>query len=94
MLSYLYNAGLHATYDALKNESNNMDFQMDEPGAAQRYHGLLEKKWTSVIRLQKKVSDYLLSQVLLHTSLSLTGQTRAVKTRLFRLWISKPGMPL
>lgn len=57
MLSYLYNAGMHATFDALKNESNNADIQMDEPGAATRYHGLLEKKWTSVIRLQKKVSS-------------------------------------
>jgi hypothetical protein len=56
MLSYLYNSGMHATFDALKIESNNADIQMDEPGAAQRYHGLLEKKWTSVIRLQKKVS--------------------------------------
>jgi hypothetical protein len=55
MLSYLYNSGMHATFDALKIESNNADIQMDEPGAAQRYHGLLEKKWTSVIRLQKKV---------------------------------------
>lgn len=57
MLSYLYNSGMHATFDALKNESNNADIQMDEPGAATRYHGLLEKKWTSVIRLQKKVSS-------------------------------------
>ena len=57
MLSYLYNSGMHATFDALKIESNNTDIQMDEPGAATRYHGLLEKKWTSVIRLQKKVSS-------------------------------------
>jgi platelet-activating factor acetylhydrolase IB subunit alpha len=61
MLSYLYNSGMHATFDALKNESNNADIQMDEPGAATRYHGLLEKKWTSVIRLQKKVSSLVLS---------------------------------
>lgn len=54
MLSYLHSAGLHETYEALKRETENGDFEMDDPKA--KWVGLLEKKWTSVIRLQKKVS--------------------------------------
>lgn len=53
MLSYLHASGMHATFDALKAESANEDFTTDDPKA--KWNGLLEKKWTSVIRLQKKV---------------------------------------
>lgn len=53
MLSYLHSAGLRDTYDALKRETDNEDFTTDDPKA--KWVGLLEKKWTSVIRLQKKV---------------------------------------
>lgn len=52
MLSYLHSAGLTSTYEALKAETDNADFQVDDPKA--KWVGLLEKKWTSVIRLQKK----------------------------------------
>ncbi|KAK8858548.1 nuclear distribution protein PAC1 [Kwoniella newhampshirensis] len=55
MLSYLHAAGMHDTYDALKRETDNADFTNDDPKA--RWVGLLEKKWTSVIRLQKKIMD-------------------------------------
>jgi platelet-activating factor acetylhydrolase IB subunit alpha len=54
MLSYLHSAGLRDTYDALKRETDNAEFEVDDPKA--KWAGLLEKKWTSVIRLQKKVS--------------------------------------
>lgn len=53
MLSYLHNAGMSSTYASLRQESNIEDFQADDPKA--KWVGLLEKKWTSVIRLQKKV---------------------------------------
>lgn len=53
MLSYLHTSGLHGSYDALKKETENEDFEIDDPKA--KWAGLLEKKWTSVIRLQKKV---------------------------------------
>jgi platelet-activating factor acetylhydrolase IB subunit alpha len=53
MLSYLHSAGLRDTYEALKRETDNEDFTTDDPKA--KWVGLLEKKWTSVIRLQKKV---------------------------------------
>ncbi|KAK6908164.1 nuclear distribution protein PAC1 [Kwoniella mangroviensis CBS 8507] len=55
MLSYLHSAGLHDSYEALRRETDNEDFQVDDPKA--RWVGLLEKKWTSVIRLQKKIMD-------------------------------------
>lgn len=56
MLSYLHNAGMQSTYDALKNETGIDDLELDDPKA--KWVGLLEKKWTSVIRLQKKVLTF------------------------------------
>lgn len=53
MLSYLQQAGMQSTYEALARESNITDFDATDPKA--KSVGLLEKKWTSVIRLQKKV---------------------------------------
>ncbi|ORX40139.1 WD40-repeat-containing domain protein [Kockovaella imperatae] len=55
MLSYLHSSGMQETYEALKRESETPDFEVDDPKA--RWVGLLEKKWTSVIRLQKKIMD-------------------------------------
>ena len=54
ILDYLYNTGLTASYDALRSETNHDDFN---PDPKSKHAGLLEKKWTSVIRLQKKVSN-------------------------------------
>lgn len=60
ILSYLSSSNLHNAYGALRDELA----QLNAPNNAsalkngdddQRYKGLLEKKWTSVIRLQKKV---------------------------------------
>jgi hypothetical protein len=53
MLHYLHSAGMHSTYEALRTETLIDDFEVDDPKA--KWVGLLEKKWTSVIRLQKKV---------------------------------------
>ncbi|ODO05217.1 nuclear distribution protein PAC1 [Cryptococcus wingfieldii CBS 7118] len=55
MLSYLHATGMQDSFEALKRETENDDFVMDDPKA--RWVGLLEKKWTSVIRLQKKIMD-------------------------------------
>lgn len=55
ILDYLYTSGLRTSYDALKRETGLDEFQVDPKG---RQAGLLEKKWTSVIRLQKKVRQY------------------------------------
>ena len=56
ILDYLYNSGLSASYDALRSETHHDDF---DPDPKSKHAGLLEKKWTSVIRLQKKVSTTL-----------------------------------
>lgn len=55
MLSYLHASGLHETYDSLRRETEieSVDFDMNDPKS--KWVGLLEKKWTSVIRLTKKV---------------------------------------
>lgn len=55
MLSYLLQAGMQDSYEALSRDANITDFDSTDPKA--KSVGLLEKKWTSVIRLQKKVSD-------------------------------------
>ena len=62
MLSYLHSMGLHETYDSLRRETDNPDF--DPNDAKAKWVGLLEKKWTSVIRLQKKVGLYVQSSPL------------------------------
>lgn len=52
MLEYLHANNFLGAYNALKQDSS-IEYTPD-PKA--KYAGLLEKKWTSVIRLQKKVS--------------------------------------
>jgi platelet-activating factor acetylhydrolase IB subunit alpha len=51
-LDYLSANGFSQSFITLKSETDNEDFI---PDPKQKYSGLLEKKWTSVIRLQKKV---------------------------------------
>ncbi|KAK9477118.1 WD40-repeat-containing domain protein [Lipomyces japonicus] len=51
ILEYLSLSDLKRTYEVMKQE---MGIQID---AEPKYNGLLEKKWTSVVRLQKKVMD-------------------------------------
>ena len=63
ILSYLSTANLQSSYNALKEELALLDpaFNSQRPINGeddQRYKGLLEKKWTSVIRLQKKVRSF------------------------------------
>ncbi|KAF9299256.1 protein with putative role during mitosis [Mortierella antarctica] len=54
ILDYLSASGFTDSYKALRTETKNEDFT---PGPKQKSTGLLEKKWTSVIRLQKKIMD-------------------------------------
>ncbi|KIY50774.1 dynein regulator [Fistulina hepatica ATCC 64428] len=53
MLDYLHASNLTAAYDALKLETG-IEYT---PDPKSKYAGLLEKKWSSVIRLQKKIMD-------------------------------------
>ncbi|KAI8391603.1 dynein regulator [Radiomyces spectabilis] len=54
ILDYLNASGFSESFSALKNETHNDDFV---PDPKMKYAGLLEKKWTSVIRLQKKIME-------------------------------------
>ena len=54
---YLQSNGYHDTLDAFKRET-------DMPGEVdKKFAGLLEKKWTSVVRLQRKVRQKVFSEV-------------------------------
>ncbi|KAI0029132.1 dynein regulator [Vararia minispora EC-137] len=54
ILDYLSSAGFEHTFVEFKKEANLADFQ---PDLGQKSNGLLVKKWTSVIRMQKKILD-------------------------------------
>ncbi|PWN91225.1 putative platelet-activating factor acetylhydrolase ib alpha subunit [Acaromyces ingoldii] len=54
ILDYFQTAGFSEAYQALEKEAGQAGFVVD-PKA--KYAGLLEKKWTSVIRLQKKIME-------------------------------------
>jgi platelet-activating factor acetylhydrolase IB subunit alpha len=54
LLDYLASAGLNESFECLKRECHLPEYQHDPKS---RSSGLLEKKWTSVIRLQKKVTS-------------------------------------
>lgn len=53
MLDYLYANSYMSAFNALKADAGTEY----TPDPKAKYTGLLEKKWTSVIRLQKKVRD-------------------------------------
>ncbi|CAO1621255.1 unnamed protein product [Sympodiomycopsis kandeliae] len=54
LLDYFQTRGFPATFEALQKESGQDGFVSD-PKA--KYAGLLERKWTSVIRMQKKIIE-------------------------------------
>jgi len=56
LIAYLTAAGLTNTAASLREELNIGD-EFDD-ATRKKYEGLLEKKWTSVVRLQKKVSNH------------------------------------
>lgn len=53
IIAYLTSINFHDTAAALRREASIGD-EFDE-ATRKKYEGLLEKKWTSVVRLQKKV---------------------------------------
>jgi platelet-activating factor acetylhydrolase IB subunit alpha len=57
MLDYMHANNFTAAFSALKAETGAK--YSPDPNA--KYTGLLEKKWTGVIRLQKKVISFLFS---------------------------------
>ena len=57
ILDYLRTSGMTKSFEALASESGLSAAYQDD--GKQKYSGLLEKKWTSVIRLQKKVELFM-----------------------------------
>jgi platelet-activating factor acetylhydrolase IB subunit alpha len=80
---YLQSQGFSETLSKFREESHLEDVNNS------KYNGLMEKKWTSIIRLQKKVMD-------LEAKLSdvqkevLEGGGATRKTRLASDWIPRP----
>lgn len=55
MVAYLAANNLPDTAAALRKELNLGDDVLDPP-TTKKYEGIMERKWTSVVRLQKKVN--------------------------------------
>ncbi|KDQ61138.1 hypothetical protein JAAARDRAFT_32141 [Jaapia argillacea MUCL 33604] len=72
ILEYLHNNNFPDAYNALKSETRS-EYSPDPKG---KYAGLLEKKWTSVIRLQKKIMDLENRNSALQEEISMTPAKR------------------
>lgn len=57
IIAYLSANGLPNTAATLREELDLSEFDFDD-AAVKKYETLLEKKWTSTVRLQKKVTPY------------------------------------
>ncbi|KAH9814857.1 WD40-repeat-containing domain protein [Melampsora americana] len=89
VLDFLFSSGFHLAFEALKSElPSQLDFQPD-PKA--KWAGLLEKKWTSVIRLQKKIMDLERENTLLKEELASSGSTTASRRGQDDDWIPGRG---
>ncbi|KAI0782224.1 dynein regulator [Abortiporus biennis] len=73
ILEYLHANNFTDAYNSLKQETN-IDHN---PDPKSKYAGLLEKKWTSVIRLQKKIMDLETRNASLQEELSMSPAKRA-----------------
>ncbi|EIW84827.1 dynein regulator [Coniophora puteana RWD-64-598 SS2] len=73
MLEYLHSNNFIEAFHALKEESG-IEYT---PDPKTKYAGLLEKKWTSVIRLQKKIMDLENRNASLQEELTLAPSRRA-----------------
>jgi platelet-activating factor acetylhydrolase IB subunit alpha len=56
LIAYLASCGYTKSAQAIREEVG-LDEAAFDPTTAKKYEGLLEKKWTSVVRLQKKIMD-------------------------------------
>ncbi|KAG5647304.1 protein with putative role during mitosis [Asterophora parasitica] len=73
MLDYLHANNYSSAFNALKADAGTEY----TPDPKAKYAGLLEKKWTSVIRLQKKIMDLENRNAALQEELSLSPAKRA-----------------
>ncbi|XP_019850069.1 PREDICTED: lissencephaly-1 homolog [Amphimedon queenslandica] len=79
---YLLSQGLTESAESFKKETD-----LKDPGNS-KYNGLLEKKWTSIIRLQKKVMDLETKLSEVQREVVEGGATR--KSRSAADWIPRP----
>lgn len=80
---YLQSQGFGQTLESFKSEAEVKDY------SNAKYSGLLEKKWTSVIRLQKKVMDLEVKLSEMQKEV-VEGGGATRKTRLATDWIPRP----
>ncbi|KAK5944212.1 Lissencephaly-1 [Knufia obscura] len=57
MIAYLLSIGMNDTATTLRQEAHLTETEGFDDATAKKYETLLEKKWTSVVRLQKKIMD-------------------------------------
>lgn len=80
---YLQSQGYGDTLESFRKE-----LDIKELGNVSKYNGLLEKKWTTVIRLQKKIMDLESKLSEVQKEIVEGGATR--KSRLSTDWIPRP----
>jgi platelet-activating factor acetylhydrolase IB subunit alpha len=80
---YLQSQGYGETLDSFRRELDTKEL-----GTISKYNGLLEKKWTTVIRLQRKIMDLEAKLLEVQKDVVEGGATR--KTRLATDWIPRP----
>ncbi|KAK9318845.1 WD40-repeat-containing domain protein [Lipomyces orientalis] len=76
ILQYIAASGLKASHEALRHELGIQDGGFDDD--VSNYDGLLEKKWTSVVRLQKKIMDLESQVASLQTELDILPSSKKV----------------
>ncbi|KAL1836635.1 hypothetical protein VTJ49DRAFT_4832 [Mycothermus thermophilus] len=74
LIAYLSANNLNATVAALRQELN-LGEDVFDAATAKKYEGLLERKWTSVVRLQKKIMDLEARNAALQTELDTSTPT-------------------
>ncbi|KAI8827066.1 dynein regulator [Fimicolochytrium jonesii] len=84
LLDYLHTNGLEKTFTALQSEAGLAQYSAD---GKQKYSGLLEKKWTSIIRLQRKIMEQETKIGQLEEELSKAPTRRTTDTA---DWIPRP----
>ncbi|KAJ1999114.1 Lissencephaly-1 [Coemansia thaxteri] len=88
ILDFMHTQGYADSASAFARESGNPDFA---PDPADRHHNLLAKKWTSVIRLQKKIMELESKLTKLQDDIR-TGaiQTHSSARRQVTEWLPRP----
>ncbi|KAL4933566.1 WD40 repeat domain-containing protein [Aspergillus undulatus] len=87
--AYLVAANAHRTFETLREEIN-LPGDFDEVGA-KRYEGILEKKWTGIARLQRKITDLEKQVASLQAELDASPSVARSKNQDPVNWLPKPS---